>query len=163
MQLIFTLQYRLWYKLDDKSHSRAVSRHIPRPCEYTRTKPMHGWRHDSWHENAFCITGPLWGESTDRQWILVIKAQWCRFLTFSFMWAWVNEWTNSQVAGDLIRPDAHLMLPWYYRKSRSRIHSTPVFVCRWQGQTAQVLVSHSAISTLLTHWPLGDFNLILGR
>ena len=28
-----------------------------------------------WHGNTFCITGPLWGESTGRWWNLITKGQ----------------------------------------------------------------------------------------
>ena len=35
----------------------------------------------SWHEHAFCNTGPLWGETTRNQWILFIQStgQLCRY------------------------------------------------------------------------------------
>ena len=33
------------------------------------------WCHESWHKNACCITGPLWGESTGDRWIPLTKGQ----------------------------------------------------------------------------------------
>ena len=47
----------------------------------------------------FRVTGPLWGESTGRQWRGA--------LVFSLMSAWTNVWINTGVAGDLRRHDAH--------------------------------------------------------
>ena len=32
----------------------------------------------AWHGNIFCITGPLWGESTGHRWIPLTKGQWYR-------------------------------------------------------------------------------------
>ena len=57
----------------------------------------------SWHVNAFRITGPLWTQSSGHQW-------W-RALMFSLLLAWKRCLTNSRIAGDLRRHDAHNMLP----------------------------------------------------
>ena len=46
----------------------------------------------SWHGNAVCITGPLWGESTCDRWILLAKGQWCRALMFSLLLDWTGFW-----------------------------------------------------------------------
>ena len=64
----------------------------------------------SWHGNAFCITGPLWGESTRDWWIPLSKDQWCRALMIPLMSAWTNCWINSQGAGELRCLDTHMTL-----------------------------------------------------
>ena len=51
--------------------------------------------------NIFCVTGPLWGESTGNCWIPLTKvsdAELCCFLC-----AWTNGWTNHGGAGNLRR------------------------------------------------------------
>ena len=54
-----------------------------------------------WHHQIFCVTGPLWGESTGHQWIPLTKVSdaelWC------FLWStpWINGWINNREAGDL--------------------------------------------------------------
>ena len=44
----------------------------------------------SWHGNAFCITGPLWEESTSRWCFFLTKGQWCRAFIFPLISAWTN-------------------------------------------------------------------------
>ena len=60
----------------------------------------------SWYANAFCITGPLRGESTGHRWIPLTKSQWCSTLIFPLMLAWTSCWTNSRVTSDLRDHDA---------------------------------------------------------
>ena len=50
--------------------------------------------------NIFCITGPLWGESTasvdyPKKW------HWCAALMFSLIFVWTSDWANNPDAGDL--------------------------------------------------------------
>ena len=47
----------------------------------------------SCHRNAFCITGPLWGESTSDRWVPLTKGQLCGTL----MLAWTSCWTNYSI------------------------------------------------------------------
>ena len=57
--------------------------------------------------NIFRVTGPLCGEFTGHQWILITNASdaelWC------FLWPvpWLNGWVNNREAGDLRRNRAH--------------------------------------------------------
>ena len=69
-----------------------------------------GWEVTSWNGNDFCITGPLWRESTSHQWIpfTITKGQWCS--PFLFMLAWTSCWTNTWVASDLRYHDPHMTL-----------------------------------------------------
>ena len=50
-----------------------------------------------WHENAFCITGPLWGESLGS----THKSSAMRALMIYLLLAWMSCWTNSRRTGDL--------------------------------------------------------------
>ena len=55
--------------------------------------------------NTFCVTGPLWGESTGHRWQYIghspHKSQWRGALMFSSICAWTSGWANNQGAGDL--------------------------------------------------------------
>ena len=62
----------------------------------------------SWHGSTFHIAGPLWGESTDHQWIPLTKGQWCGALMFPLFLAWTNCWTNNRVPGDLRCLNTHV-------------------------------------------------------
>ena len=63
---------------------------------------MHNWFTiiTSWHVNAFWITDPLCGESTDHRWITLTKAEQCVSSPFSLMFTW-SHWQNSVVASNL--------------------------------------------------------------
>ena len=54
------------------------------PCYWKSTyqaTPLHRGMMTSWNGNIFCVTGPLWGESTGYQWIPLTMASdmklWC--------------------------------------------------------------------------------------
>ena len=65
----------------------------------------------TWRGNTFCITGPLWLESTDHRWIALTKGKECGALGFSLLLAWTSCWTSiSWVAGNLWRHDISLIL-----------------------------------------------------
>ena len=51
--------------------------------------------------NAVCMTGLLWGASTDDKWIPPAKNQWCGALMFLLLLTRTSCWTNSQVANDM--------------------------------------------------------------
>ena len=79
----------------------------------------------SWHGNSFCVTGPLWGESTSYRSPLT-KGQYHRTLMFSLMTASTNCWINNWAAGDFTHCDTHMTSPshqqtwyWLYRINRS--------------------------------------------
>ena len=59
-------------------------------------------------KKAFHITGPLWGESVDHRWILLIKGRWCGPVMFPWMLARLSCGTNGRVAVDLRRRDDHV-------------------------------------------------------
>ena len=65
----------------------------------------------SWHGKAFCITGPLWGESTGEstglQWIPLTKSELYGALIFFLMLT--NEVLSSQVCDDFRCHDAQVM------------------------------------------------------
>ena len=75
---------------------------------------MEQWTHNhmmaSWNGNAFCITGPLWGEFTSQQWLPFTMGQWCRALihVVPLMLVWYKCWTNSPVASNLRHHDTHV-------------------------------------------------------
>ena len=50
-----------------------------------------------WHENAFRITGPLWGEFTGNRRFPLTNGQSCRVLVFSLLLIWISCRTNSRV------------------------------------------------------------------
>ena len=50
-----------------------------------------------WHQNAFCITGPLWGEFLGS----THKSSAMRALMIYLFLAWTSCWTNSRRTGDL--------------------------------------------------------------
>ena len=50
-----------------------------------------------WHENAFRITGPLWGEFTGNRRFPPTNGQSCRVLVFSLLLVWISCRTNSRV------------------------------------------------------------------
>ena len=70
---------------------------------------FHFYMTPSWHGNAFRITAFLWGGSTGHQWIPLTKGQWCPFYVF-FVVVPRSYLTNTRIACDLRRPDAHVML-----------------------------------------------------
>ena len=49
------------------------------------------WRHQI--ETFSVLLAPLWGESTNHQWIILIKASDAEFWMFSLIFAWINCWT----------------------------------------------------------------------
>ena len=57
------------------------------------------WKH-------FPVTGPLCEEFTGHRWIPLIKAS-DPGLMFFFICAWLNDWLNNRVAGDLRRHRVH--------------------------------------------------------
>ena len=57
--------------------------------------------HDDVNGNFFCVTGPLWGESTGH------KGQWSGALMFSLICTWTHGWVNNREASDLRRHRAH--------------------------------------------------------
>ena len=61
--------------------------------------------------NIFCVTGPLWGESTGH-WCLVMQSFDVSLICFS-----TNGWANNRDAGDLRHHRAHnditVMEPWH--------------------------------------------------
>ena len=58
--------------------------------------------------NIFRVTGPLWGEFPDHQWIPLTKASDAELcLKFSLICAWRNGLANNPNAGDLRRHRAH--------------------------------------------------------
>ena len=44
-----------------------------------------------WYTDAFCITGPLWGESTGHQWISLTNHQ--KYIIFNVMFNWYWRWS----------------------------------------------------------------------
>ena len=68
----------------------------------------------SWHENGFCITDHLLGESNGHWWITLTEGQLCRSLVFSLRLAWTSSWANNQVVSDLRFYDTHVTSLWWY-------------------------------------------------
>ena len=69
-----------------------------------------------WHGNAFCITGPLWGEC---------PANWqCRVWMFSWLLIWICCWIINHIASDFRYLIAHVIsMQW-----RSKQYSTWSFI-----------------------------------
>ena len=59
------------------------------------------WRTDQYHDDVI-----KWKHFL-RYWPFVHKGHWRGALMFSLIWAWINDWVNSRVAGDLRRRRAH--------------------------------------------------------
>ena len=88
------------------------------PCSQSKDCPWQ-WRiHDEWRWNLitmvtssngsfFCITGPLWGESTGHRWLPFTKACDAELWCFSLICAWTNGWANNGDASDLRCHHAH--------------------------------------------------------
>ena len=57
-----------------------------------------------WRQHIFGVTGPLWGESTGHQWMLLTKASYAEL--WCLIWS-TNGWAISQYATDLRRHRAH--------------------------------------------------------
>ena len=55
------------------------------------------------NRSLFRVTGPLWGESTDDQWIPLTKASDAELWRF----LWTTDWANNREAGDLRRQSAN--------------------------------------------------------
>ena len=51
---------------------------------------------NSWDENAFRITGPMWGESMGQWWISPQNSTWYDTLAFCLLITWTSCWTNSR-------------------------------------------------------------------
>ena len=108
--------------MDKWSHPLVLSR-----CNYSsmpfngglvkpQLKSGHGWVISacvwssimiSWHGNAVCITGPLWGESTGFLLIFLTKGQLCSAL-MCLMLPRTRHWINSRIASDLRCYDTHV-------------------------------------------------------
>ena len=58
--------------------------------------------HDSMTRKHYWIVCSLRGESIGHH-ILLTMNQKCRALIYPLLWAWINCWANSRVAGDLTR------------------------------------------------------------
>ena len=68
------------------------------------------WNHfmvTSSNRTIFCVTGPLWGESTGDWWIPLRKASDIRSFHVSLICAWTNGWVNNRDAGNLRHHCAH--------------------------------------------------------
>ena len=57
--------------------------------------------------NIFCVTGPLWGESTGDRWLPLTKASDAGFWCFRWYAPEKNDLANNREAGDLRRHRAH--------------------------------------------------------
>ena len=68
------------------------------------------------HGNAFCVTVPLWGESTGHKWIPLTKGQQCQLMFISLL-TWTSCWTSSRyrVARDFKCHDAHVTSLFMWR------------------------------------------------
>ena len=64
----------------------------------------------SWHGNAFCITGPLWGESNSHRWNILqnTSIDWSMIILILYLLL-TSCWTNSQVSSDLRCHDVYLI------------------------------------------------------
>ena len=110
----------------------------------------------SWHGNAFRITAFLWGGSTGHQWIPLTKGQWCPFYVF-FVVVPRSYLTNTRVACDLRRPDAHVML-LYERCRPVTAKCTPTNIGQflisrwWRGLNSIYLIPHPTTPPNKTKW-----------
>ena len=91
----------------------------PAMCVYIMT---------SWHGNTFCITGPLWRESTGQQWVPFKKGLQCGPLVFSLaveqtvelpviwdtmalLWRHCNVYCRLYFSGYYLEPDPRRLPP----------------------------------------------------
>ena len=58
------------------------------PCTVPIQWDVIRWNH------AFCLTGPLSGESTGHRWCYLQKSRQCGTLTYVLLLAWTSCWTN---------------------------------------------------------------------
>ena len=58
------------------------------------------------NKDVFCVTGPLWVESTGQRRI-PLRGKGCGTSMFSLICAWTNGWANNRDAGDLRWHRAH--------------------------------------------------------
>ena len=79
-----------------------------------------------WHRSASCITGSLWGESTEKWWIGFAMEQ----LTFPLL-------TNSRVAGKLIRHYAHV--------ASLHCHYSDVTMSAMASQITGIMIVYSTV------------------
>ena len=63
-----------------------------------------------WYETAFRITGTVYGESTEHQWIPLTKDQWVGALIIFVMFAQTSCWINIKVAGEFKYHDGMMSL-----------------------------------------------------
>ena len=82
-----------------RTPSFGFIRNIPNPLFHIMMTSSNG--------NIYRVTGPFWGESTIRRWILLPKASDPELLMFSLICAWTDGWANIRDAGDLRRHHAH--------------------------------------------------------
>ena len=80
--------------------------------------------------NTFCITGPLWGESTGHRWIPLTKASdtelWC------FLWSLaVQNWASKQDTGDLKCHCTHYNVTGMTKQGLHHIISS--YMSQWEG------------------------------
>ena len=60
------------------------------------------------NENVFCITVPLWEESTRQRWIPLTKGRQYGPLMFLVLFVWTKCWTNSLLTSDSRQHNGHL-------------------------------------------------------
>ena len=102
----------------------------------------------SWHGNAFGITGPLWGDSTDyrREWI---RGHWGR----SLLLPRTSFWTNNVVAGDLQRHRFHVssLYTTFYPVKYAHVFVVFVLLCLYQKVIAfRIIHIHLLIMFMVT-------------
>ena len=79
---------------------------VSRSCTPKLQPRTMGWGLTTSSNGNFCVTGPLWRESTGHRWI-PHTGQWRRTLMFSMFCTWTNSWANNRDTGDLRRHRTH--------------------------------------------------------
>ena len=67
-----------------------------------------------WHWNIFCITGPLWGQSTSHQWVPSQRATYVKLWYFRCFHPQTSCSTNRRVVGDIFYIWYTMMLMWHH-------------------------------------------------
>ena len=82
------------------------------------------------------------------------KGQWRGALMFSLICAWTNSWVNNHDACDLRCHHTHYDVT---------VMGIILGQFGWRTDRSCNKLNRPSFATFLTHWPLGDFNFILGR
>ena len=116
----------------------------------------------SWHGYPFCITDPLWGESTSHQWIPLTKGQLHRALMFSSML--VCSPLNKQLTCQWSEMSHVTLVMWCHCNiaSVSITDGDPqIFAVSYQFQALQSLLSKSHTNITTGHVFLIAFSMLI--